>query len=55
MPGNFEEAAMEVMEFIGTPCNILFDCDLTPPQIIHDILECGSCASVTSESGPQPK
>jgi|SRR5882762_7134829 len=54
-PGNCEDAAVEAMEVIGTPCNILFDRDLTPPQIIHDILERGSRASVATESGPQPK
>jgi hypothetical protein len=46
---------VESIEAIEAPCNILFDRDPTPPQIIHDLLERGSRASVVSETGPQPK
>jgi hypothetical protein len=46
---------VEAIEVIETPCNILFDRDPTPPQIIHELLERGSRASAASESGPQPK
>jgi hypothetical protein len=54
-PGNFEDVAVDAIEAIETPCNILFDRDPTPPQIIHEILERGFRASIASESGPQPK
>lgn len=54
-PGHFEEAALEAVEAIESPCNVLFDCNSTPPQIIHDLLERSSHASVASDSGPQPK
>lgn len=54
-PGDFENAAVEAIDAIETPCNVLFDRDPTPPQVIHDLLERGSRASVTSESRPQLK